>query len=42
MKNPTMKNASENITKICNPTESEYQRAMRISEEVSEFIGELN
>jgi hypothetical protein len=40
-KNPSMEKASENITKICNPTESDIQRSKRISQEMSQFIGEL-
>lgn len=36
-----MENASENITKICNPTESDYERAMRISYDMSQFVGDL-
>lgn len=40
-KNPTEENACKNISKICNPKESELERAMRISDEISQFIGEL-
>jgi hypothetical protein len=40
-KNPTDKNASENITKICNPTETDLEKQIRISEEISKLIGSL-
>lgn len=41
MKNPTMNNADKNISQICNPKESDYEKAMRVSQEMSQFIGDL-
>ena len=44
-KNPTMKNASENISKILNPKKSKLdelrEKHKKIDKEISNFIGDL-
>ena len=41
MKNPTMENASENISQCINPKKSQMELYKDAQQEISEMIGEL-
>ena len=41
MNNPTMENASENLSQCINPKKSQMERYRDAQQEISEMVGEL-